>query len=138
MIRPYRGKFVTEWYPKKVSTAFAMNDMVYIDTNGFVDKATSTSTPVIGLIQKVVASTDTDYATASLVPVLVPGVDAEFLCDVSTGSAATTDIGEFIDIDDENSVNVTASSIDVFFVTSILSATQVTAKLAKKSGAAAG
>lgn len=137
MITPFRGKFHTEWYPKKVSTAFALNDLVYIDSNGFLDKCTSTTATCVGTIQKVVASTDSDYATATMVPVLVGDVDAEFLCDVGTGTAAQTDVGEGIDLKDENEVDVTASTYDIFFVTKYISGTQVVAKMMKKSGAAA-
>jgi hypothetical protein len=127
-----------EWYKKVASTAFAFNDLVYIDSNGFVAKAADGALFVpLGLIQKTVAATDSDYASNTKVPVLVPGPDAEFLCDVSTGTAAQTDVGEWIDIDDENSVDVSASTYDVFYVTRFVSTTQVVAKMAKKSGAAA-
>lgn len=138
MIKPYRGTFHTEWYPKVVSTAFADNDLVYIDSNGYLTPAVDGSNIVaLGLIQKTIAATDSDYATATRVPVLVGDIDAEFVCDVSTGTAAQTDVGEWIDIDDANSVDVNASTYDVFFVTGVLSSSKVVAKLAKKSGAAA-
>lgn len=137
-IKAYRGHFATEWYPKKASTAFAVNDLVFLDGNGYVDKATATTAgPFLGLIQKAVAATDSDYASATMVPVLVGDADSEYLCDVSTGTAAQTDVGEWVDIDDENSLDVVDSTYDVFFVTQFISTTQVVAKLAKKSGAAA-
>lgn len=137
-ISAFRGDFHTEWYPKVVSTAFAMNDLVYLDGNGYLTPAVDGANIVpLGLIQKVVAATDSDYATATLVPVLVGDKDAEFLCDVSTGTAAQTDVGEWVDIDDANSVDVNASTYDVFLVTKVISTTQVVAKLAVKSGAAA-
>lgn len=138
MIKPYKGKFHTEWYPKVVSTAFAENDLVYLDANGYLTPAVDGANIVaLGLIQKTIAATDDDYATATMVPVLVGDKDAEFLCDVSTGTAAQTDVGEHIDIDDANSVDVTASTYDVFFVTKFISTTQVVAKLNVKGGAAA-
>ena len=128
-----------EWYQKKASTTFTFNDLVYIDGDGFLIKAVDGAaiTP-LGLIQKTIAATDSDYASATRVPVLVPGPDAEFLCDVSTGTAAQTDVGEWIDIDDHNSVDVSASTYDIFFVTRYVSGTQVIAKMAKKSGAVVG
>jgi hypothetical protein len=138
MIKPFRGKFHTEWYPKVVSTAFALNDLVYLDGDGYLTPAVDGSNIVaLGLIQKTVAATDSDYASATMVPVLVGDKDAEFLCDVSTGTAAITDQGEWIDIDDANSVDVSASTYDIFFVTKFISTTQVVAKLGVKSGAAA-
>ena len=126
-----------EFFQKKASQAFSFNDLVYVDSNGFLDLAADGANFVpLGLIQKAIASTDSDYASATRVPVLVPGENAEFLCDVSTGSAAQTDVGEWIDIDDEDSVDVSASTYDIFFVTGVVSATQVIAKMAKKSGVA--
>lgn len=138
MITPYKGKFHVEEFAKVVSTAFAVNDLVYIDTNGYLTPAVDgTLLKPVGTILKAVAATDSDYAVATRVPVLVGDVDAQYLCDVSTGSAATTDIGEHIDIDDANSVDVSASTYDVFFVTGVVSTTQVIAKLNYKGGAAA-
>lgn len=128
-----------EWYPKLASTTFTFNDLCYIDGDGYLIKAVdAVALTPLGLIQKTIAATDSDYADATRVPVLVPGPDAVFLCDVSTGSAATTDVGEWIDIDDHNSVDVAASTYDIFFVTGIISTTQVLAKMAKKSGAVVG
>lgn len=127
-----------EWYKKKASTAFAFNDLVYIDSNGYVAPAVDGGLFVpLGLIQRAIAATDSDYASATKVPVLVPGPDAEFLCDVATGTAAQTDIGEWIDIDDAKTVDVVASTYDVFYVTRVISASLIVAKMAKKSGAAA-
>lgn len=138
MIAPFKGKFHIEWYPKTASTAFAFGDAVTIlNTDagvGTLAKVTSSSTRVIGLIQKTVASTDSDYASATEVPVLVGDVDAEFLCDVSTGTAATTDIGEMIDFDDENSVDVNAYTKGQLLITRVISASQVVGKLNKGFG----
>lgn len=136
MIKPYSGNFHLESYPKVASTAFAMNDLVYLDANGFVTPAVDgvALTPV-GLIQNVVTSTDSDYADNSMVNVLVGDVDAKFLCDVSTGTAAQEDVGQWVDIDDANSIDVNASTYDIFFVTDFVSSSQVIAKMAKKSGA---
>ena len=127
------------WYPKLASTTFTFNDLVYIDGDGYLIKAVDGAaiTP-LGLIQKTVAATDSDYASATRVPVLVPGPHAEFECDVSTGSAAQTDVGEWIDIDDHNSVDVGASTYDIFFVTRVISASKLIAKMAIKSGAVVG
>lgn len=138
MIQYYKGNAHLEFYPKVASTAFAVNDLVYLDGDGMVAKAADGALFVpLGNIQKAVASTDSDYASNTMVPVLVGDENTEYLCDVSTGSAAATDRGEWIDIDDENSVDVTASTYDVFYVTGVISSTKVIAKMAKKSGAAA-
>ena len=138
MIKPYKGRFHVEWYPKTATTAYAFNDMVVILNTasgaGTLALATNSSTFLLGLIQQTVASTDADYAVASLVPVLVGDIDAEYIFDVSTGSAATTDIGEMIDLDDENSVDVNAYTKGQILVTRVISATQVIGKLNKGFG----
>lgn len=138
MITPYKGKFHIEYFPKVVSTEFAFNDLVYVDADGYLTPAVDgAAIKVVGQIQKTIASIDSDYATATSVPVLVGDKDAEYLCDVSTGTAAQTDVGEHIDIDDANSVDVTASTYDIFFVTGLISDSKVIAKLNVKGGAAA-
>ena len=138
MIAPYKGSFHVEYFAKTASTAFAFGDMVTVLStaagDGLLIKATATSTAILGTIQKTVASTDSDYASNTMVPVLVGDADAVWLCDVSTGTAATTDIGEWIDIDDENSVDVNAYTLGVMQVVGIVSTTKVLAKIAKKNG----
>lgn len=138
MISPYRGKFHIEWYPVTVSTTFNYGDMVTIlntvNGAGTLAKVTDGSTRVIGLIQQTISATDPDYAVARKVPVLVGDADAEFLADVSTGSAAATDVGEMIGFDDENSVDVTDYTEGQFLVTGVISATKVIGKFNKGFG----
>lgn len=124
-----------EWMQKKASVVMTFNDLVQIDANGFILRAVDGSTlSVLGLVQKTIAATDSDYGSATRIPVLVPGPDAVFLCDVSTGTAAQEDVGQFVDIDDHNSIDVNASTYGIFYIVGYVSATQVLAKLAKKSG----
>jgi len=139
MIKAFSGKFHLEWYKKVASTVFAENDLCYIDTDGYLTPAVDgTLFKPAGLIQKVIAATDSDYADNTLVPVQVPNeVDCEFLCDVGTGTAVQTDIGEHIDIDDAANVDVDTSTYDVFHVTGIVSTSKVIAKLNYKGGAVA-
>lgn len=136
MVRYKRGNFSIEKFQKKVSTAFAMNDMVTIDVNGFLDKSNATSARVLGLIQKTIASTDSDYASATEVPVLLPESNTIFEFDVSTGTVAQTDVGELVDLDDENSIDVVDSTFDIVEVTKMLSTTKVEGRFSIKSGAA--
>lgn len=127
-----------EWYPKTASTTYAYNDMVDILSTaagaGTLVKATSSSTHVIGLIQQTIAATDSDYTSTTKVPVLVGDADAEFLFDVSTGTAAATDVGEMIDLEDQDSVNVGAYTYGHVKVTEFISTTQVVGKLNKGFG----
>jgi len=130
----YKADEIThiEWHPKTASTAYTFNDLVTIDTTGYLIKSVDGSTAtVIGLIQETVSSSD---ATNKNVPVLVPGPNAVFICDVSTGTAAAEDVGQWVDIDDENSVDINASTYGIFQIVGIISTTKILAKLAKKSG----
>lgn len=122
-----------EWYQKAASETFTFNDLVGINTSGYVTKYTDgASFPQLGLIQETVAATDSDYASNTKVPVLVAGPEAEYLCDVSTGTAAQTDVGEYIDVDDHNSVDVSASTNNDFYVTQFISSALVVAKMTRK------
>ena len=138
-IQLLRGNAHVEYYPKTASTAFTYGTMVSIPPTasgvGTLIATTFSSPSVIGLILKAVAATDTDWASATLVPVLVPDVDTEFLV-TATGTAAATDVGEFIDATDNVSVNVAAYTYGAFLVKAVISATQVIVSMCKKSGPA--
>lgn len=129
MIRPYKGKFHIEWYPKTASTAFANNDLVYLSSGYLTNFADAVDQPPLGLIQKTVVATDSDYASTTMVPVLIGDPNAEYLCDISTGTGAQSYVGTWIDVDDDDSVDVSASTYDIFFVTKHISTTQCVAKM---------
>lgn len=125
-----------EWYKKAASETFTFNDMVGINTSGYLTKYTDGAAfPLLGLIQKAVAATDSDYASNTAVPVLCAGPDAEYLCDVGTGTAAQTDVGEYIDVDGattaHQNVDVGSSTNDDFYVTQFVSAALVVTKIAR-------
>lgn len=137
---PYRGKFHVEWYPKTASEAFTDGDMVTILNTaagtGYLTSATSSSAQVIGTIQKTVASTDSDYASTTKVPVLVGNTDAEWLFNAASGGAQT-EVGQFVDLSNDLLVDLgTAYTYGVVQVTEVISGTQVVGKLSKKSGPA--
>lgn len=69
----YRGLTVTRWLPVTVSTTFTAGDIVAW-SSGYLIKATTTSAAKthVGVIKKTIAATDSDYATARLVPVEIP------------------------------------------------------------------
>ena len=121
-----------EHYPKNASETFTFNDLVYIDANGDFTKYTTNAGTILGQVLKTVAATDSDYASTTKTPVLVCGAEAEYLCDVSTGTAAITNVGDYIDTDDHNSVDVDASTHDEFYVTQMVSTTQVVAKMTQR------
>lgn len=128
-------KQAIEYKPKAASEAFAFNDLVGISTTGYLTKYLSGSAfPVYGLIQKTIAATDADFALATRVPVLVVGPEAEYLLEVSTGTPAAGDVGEYVDVEDSNSVTLDGSSHNDFYVTEIISSTYVLGKLTQKVG----
>ena len=128
------GPVHVEWYQKTASTAFAFNEPVYIGTAGRLLAYTpGVAAPCIGLIKKTIASTDSDYASTTRVPVEVGNYDTEYLIDATTTAAALTDVGEWVDyVSATRSVNVGASTEDDFFVTQFLSTTLVVGKWARR------
>lgn len=127
MFKLAKGQARVEWYPKVASTAFTNGALVYATGSGTITPAITTSGDHIGVIQKDVASTDSDYASNTLVPVLVPHEGAEFEAD--TASAVSTNVGNSYDLSDSLTVNVGATSKKVFLVTKVLSATKVLGKV---------
>lgn len=114
-------------FKKTASEAFAFNDVVTKGSTGYITKATA-STPrseVLGLIQRTVASTDSDYASNTVVEVQMLDEDAIFEGDVGTGSAVQAMVGKKFDLKDENELNVNSQIVKLFEITSILSTTKV-------------
>jgi hypothetical protein len=139
MISPYRGKFHVEWYPVVTGQVFAVNDLVILDSSGYITRAASTSAVPIGLIQEEITATDDKYVTSAPVPVLIGDNDAQYLCDVGNGTGATGDVGEMVDLDatyDWSKIDLDASTYDIFLITKFISTTQMVGKLMKKTGAA--
>lgn len=109
----HSGQHNIRSYKKKASTAFAKGDLVIADANGFVDKAVTASAKetILGIIQRDVVAADADYALNSEVEIDVPvRLTDWFIADVSTGTPAQTDVGEIVEIDDENSIDVVATT----------------------------
>lgn len=124
-----------EYRAKPASVAFAQMDMCGSDENASENafiKMTATLANVIGFINQVIASTDTDYASETKVGLLVDE-DGVFEFDVDTGTADANDEGGFIDVDDtapQDAVDVTASTEDQVQVTSFISGTKVQGRVA--------
>lgn len=133
MFRP-NGPSHIEFYEKTASTAFAFDEPVYLGTAGRLLAYTpGVAAPFLGLIKKTIASTDSDYASTTRVPVEVGNYDTEYLIDATTTSAALTDVGEFVDyVTATRSVNVGSSTNDDFYVTQVISSTLVVGKWARR------
>lgn len=123
-----------EYYPKTASTLFTFNEPVYLNTDGTLAPYTpGVAAPCLGLIKKAITAADSDYASATRVPVEVGNDDTEYLFDASTTAAAATDVGEYVDyVEATISVNVGSSSNDDVYVTQIVSTTQVVGKWARR------
>lgn len=131
MFTPRRGHFHIEWWPKKASVAIAVGDLLYADGSGAVQSADATSGDHIGVCQKTIAATDSDYASNTRIPLLVPSDDtAEWEVDVDTGTALTTAmVGNRYDLTDANSINVGGTSKKVVTITKYVSATKAWVKI---------
>lgn len=137
MITPYKGKFHVEWYKKIASHAFAMNDLcLFHSTGGFLHPYVDGGIyQVAGLCLQTVAATDADYASNTLIPVLVGDDNAEYLCDCAA-TATQAQVGLYCDVDDAATLDTDASSYDIFLITKLINTTKVVAKIAVKGGAA--
>ena len=121
----YKGLTVTRWLPVTTSTTFTKGDIVAW-SSGLLIKATTTSAAKThaGVIKKTIAATDSDYATARLVPVEVP---AEKMVEWRAGATAitATDSGLWLDLGSAGAVGSTGSSTyDAVQVKGVLSATE--------------
>ena len=97
--RPYTGAYKYKFYPKTASTAFTRGAVVDV-LDGFIAIADITRRSHSGIIQKTVVSTDSDYASETRLPLIVPSSPTtEFRVSVlSTDTAVATDVGNFFDL----------------------------------------
>lgn len=126
---PATGKWGIVYFRKKASTAFTANNLVAFETNGGsgdpIEPADASDTLLLGIGLKPVASTDSDYASNTRIPVAVPLEKfAEFECDTVSGTLVVADEGLEVDLSDAASVNRAASSTDVLTCTRFISATK--------------
>lgn len=128
------GPVHVEYYGKTASTVFAFDEPVYLGTDGTLLAYTpGVAAPFLGLIKKAVAATDSDYASATRVPVEVPNAETEYLFDATTTAAAATDVGEYVDyVSATRSVNVGSTAQNDVYVTGFVSALLVIGKWARR------
>src|SRR5690349_10387816 len=105
------GRSVFEWYPKVASTAFSVGAAVKPDGSGNVTPvaADNTTNNVVGICMKKVASTDSDYASNTLIPIQKVGYDQIFLADVGAGTASASNVGLQYDFTDSLTVDLGAT-----------------------------
>ncbi len=87
--------------------------------------ATSGCERVLGMLNTIIAAADTDYATAGAKKPVIVDEHAIWEFTVSSGTADANDPQGYIDLADGVSVDVTASTVDLIFVTKFISATKL-------------
>jgi len=120
-----KGETKTVYLPVTTSTAFTKDTLVTFSAGLLtVAVAGTTSANLIGVIRKTIASTDSDYATARLVPVDVPVERfTEWEGDVTSGLVAADILSE-VDLTNAGTVDRSASAIKAVRVTKVLSTTK--------------
>jgi hypothetical protein len=129
------GSAKVEYYPKTASTVFSANAIVST-TSGFLVPGTSTTSSHLGIILKTVASTDADYASQTMVPVLVPSQDAIFEADAASLTTALVDT--VMDLSDSVTVNGGANSHHAVQLVKYISATKGLFKINSTKGYTVG
>lgn len=97
-------------FAKAASTAMAVNEILTINSSGFVTPAVAASANLIGLSMQKIASTDTDYASNTKIEVDVPTGAQNYIIDTTGAAVAQTMVGEFFDLSDSTTLNVGAAA----------------------------
>lgn len=125
-----QGKVKTMYFPVAASTCVVAKGNLVALSGGVLIAATNTTAPsaIVGVVGKAVAATDADYATARLLPVIVP-VEKNVVWEapVAVGTLATTSVGAFFDLttaDDGSGVDQSATTYDVVQCVKFISATK--------------
>lgn len=132
---PFQGDWDIEMWPKKASTAFT-KDCIVSKTSGAgtVEPSVAATTNPLGINIKTIASTDSDYASNTLIPILVPRDNACTMIATVTGTLATTDPGTKFDLYDSVTVDKTATTTKILLCKKYISATQGVFQLSGYSG----
>lgn len=97
--RHVKGPALQEFYPKTASTTLTLGACV-VPASGQLVAATAGTTRVFGVLQVSSVSTDSDFASTTKLPVLLPRDNDEFEVDLtSTTTFAATFVGLQCDLD---------------------------------------
>jgi len=121
----YKGKTKTVWLPVTTSTVMTKGDIVSW-SSGLLIRATSSTTALshAGVAKKTILATDSDYATARVIPVEVPVEKNVIWTADFTATLVTTDLGAECDLTDAQTVNRGASSVDACIIQEYISTTK--------------
>ena len=118
-----QGKTKLMYFPKTASTALSADSLVVL-SSGYLVAATSSSTKILGVLRKAVASTDTDYASTTLVPVEVPiELYVTWYADI-TATFTAAQVGVACDLTDALTVNTGGTTHHVVTPTALISTTK--------------
>lgn len=126
------GPAATEGFPKLASTAIAVGSVVALRGSGYLSQAEVISVRIAGVAIKKVASGDDDFASTTVVPVIVPGEEDVFEADV-TGTATQGNVGRQFDLTKvtagtAQNVDVGNTTYKVVTVVGFISASKVLVK----------
>jgi len=130
MFKRVQGETKFMYYPMTVSTAAAEGAVMIMTVGSNIITpytAGDDNSIVVGVLRHAIAATDADYADARQVEVEVPVEKmVVWKCtEVGTGTASAADVGTYADLDDSVSVDVDNSADDMFFITKVVSQTDV-------------
>jgi len=114
MLIQKRGLSKFKWFLKKASTDIQLGDALAFDGLGYVTRATSSSTTIIGASKRAVVSTDSDYASNTSIPVQTFGSDDEIEIDAST-TVTQAMVGTQRDLSNSSTLNVGALGTNNIF-----------------------
>jgi hypothetical protein len=115
---------------KAASVAITEGDHLVENGTGEVQRMSNPNEErIVGIAGRTVASTDSDYASTTLIPVIVDRDGVWEFDNVSTGSAPTEAIEgtyiDFADASEHNTVDSNVSTYDHVYVTKFISATKL-------------
>lgn len=119
LVRHNGKKPIIKSMAKTASEAMSKNSLVEI-TSGYVGAADDNDTIVYGIILQEIASTDSDYASATKVQVALIQAGDE----VEIDTTATLTVGTSYGISNAYTVDSTDTSNDVFTCTQVISSTR--------------
>ena len=128
----WSGDTYVDWAPKLVSTALTANAMLRWNGSGYLTQATDAAgqNPFAGVGLRTVASTDSDYASATKIPFVVPASDTIFLAPVVTGTLTAAMVGTYCDLASTGvGIKVTTTAQVGILIVGFISATQALVKI---------
>lgn len=114
-----------EAYLVPASNVVSVGAVMRWDGNGNVLPATSISSHHVMVALGNKKSTDSDYASATLMTGAMLNSGAEYECDNVSGTATAGMVGKTYDLLDSQTLNVAAQVTRVFTITKFISATKV-------------